>query len=97
MSLFDQPCCCLTVLTTHRNPIYKVMEVPCYREREFETGQLLINKRLHWRALNLAWCVATQIAYWSKPGRPIRRLPPHPLYFSQQQQQVPQQEAPFLL
>ncbi len=50
----------------HSNPIYKVMDVPCFREREFETGQLMINKRVHWKPVNLAWFLNKQHPFYYK-------------------------------
>lgn len=39
------------------NPIFKIFNLSCFVEPEFESGQFVINKRLHWRALHLTWCV----------------------------------------
>lgn len=48
-------------LCTNSNPTrataMQIMGVPCWREREVESGQIVVNKRLAWKALNLAWCV----------------------------------------
>ncbi|CAF4100304.1 unnamed protein product, partial [Adineta steineri] len=41
--------------SSRRNAIWKILDVPCRAEDyEQESGQLLINKRLAWKALNLA-------------------------------------------
>lgn len=41
------------------NPIFKIFNLTCFVEPEFESGQFLINKRLHWRGLHLTWFAST--------------------------------------
>lgn len=38
-----------------RRKIWRLCEVPYRKESEFESGQMVINKEVCWRALNLAW------------------------------------------
>ncbi|CAF4118223.1 unnamed protein product, partial [Adineta steineri] len=41
--------------TPRKNPIWKILDIPCRAEDyEQESGQILINKRLAWKAVNLA-------------------------------------------
>ncbi|CAF1518667.1 unnamed protein product, partial [Adineta steineri] len=41
--------------TPRKNPIWKILDIPCRAEDyEQESGQILINKRLAWKAINLA-------------------------------------------
>ncbi len=38
-----------------RRKIWKLCDVPYRKEAEFESGQMVVNKEVCWRALNLAW------------------------------------------
>ncbi|CAF4277527.1 unnamed protein product, partial [Adineta steineri] len=41
--------------TPGKNPIWKILDIPCRAEDyEQESGQILINKRLAWKAVHLA-------------------------------------------
>lgn len=46
------------------NPIFQVLQIPCIRENAGESGQMIVNKRLAWTALNTVNFMASDHHYY---------------------------------